>query len=236
MPATALLRAFGITGDEQIKKLFEDVDIDPNVKYILATLLQDPSSNQEEGLIELYKRIRPGDPATSDNAKQMVHNLFFNPARYDLSRVGRYRMNQKFNQELDVEKQENRILRPEDIVLILKEIIRLNNDPSAIPDNIDHLGNHRVKTLGELLQDRLRISFARMERITKDRMSTSDTSTVLPSQLINARPFVAALKEFFSSGQLSQFMDQHNPLSELEHKRRLSSLGPGGLTKERATF
>ena len=236
MPATALLRAFGITGDEQIKKLFEDVDIDPNVKYILATLLQDPSSNQEEGLIELYKRIRPGDPATSDNAKQMVHNLFFNPARYDLSRVGRYRMNQKFNQELDVEKQENRILRPEDIVLILKEIIRLNNDPSAIPDNIDHLGNHRVKTLGELLQDRLRISFARMERITKDRMSTSDTSTVLPSQLINARPFVAALKEFFSSGQLSQFMDQHNPLSELEHKRRLSSLGPGGLTRERASF
>jgi len=234
--ATALLRAFGIADDEKIKKLFEDVDTDPNVKYILATLLQDPSSNENEGTVELYKRIRPGDPATADNAKQMVHNLFFNPARYDLSRVGRFRLNRKFSQNLDVEKTENRVLRPEDAVLIIKEIIRLNNDPSAMPDDIDHLGNHRVKTLGELLQDRLRISFARMERIIKDRMSTSDAATVLSSQLINSRPFVAALKEFFASGQLSQFMDQHNPLSELEHKRRLSALGPGGLTRERASF
>src|SRR3989344_2408677 len=194
--ATALLRAFGIADDEKIKKLFEDVDTDPNVKYILATLLQDPSSNENEGTVELYKRIRPGDPATADNAKQMVHNLFFNPARYDLSRVGRFRLNRKFSQNLDVEKTENRVLRPEDAVLIIKEIIRLNNDPSAMPDDIDHLGNHRVKTLGELLQDRLRISFARMERIIKDRMSTSDAATVLSSQLINSRPFVAALKEF----------------------------------------
>ena len=236
VPATALLRAFGITKDEEIKKIFEDVDTDPNVKYILATILQDPSSNEEEGLIELYKRIRPGDPATPDNARQMVHNLFFNASRYDLSKVGRFRMNKRFNEELALDKTENRVLRKEDIVMILKEIIRLNNDPTAEPDNIDHLGNRRVKTLGELLQDRLRIAFARMERITKDRMSTSDLTTVLPSQLINSRPFVAALKEFFASGQLSQFMDQHNPLSELEHKRRLSALGPGGLTRERASF
>lgn len=234
--ATALLRAFGIKDDEEIKKLFADVDTDPNVKYILATILQDPSSNEEEGLIELYKRIRPGDPATPDNAKQMIHNLFFNPSRYDLSKVGRFRMNKRFGENLNVEKAENRVLRVEDIVNLLREIIRLNNDPSSQPDNIDHLGNRRVKTLGELLQDRLRIAFARMERIIKDRMSTSELATVLPSQLINSRPFVAALKEFFSSGQLSQFMDQDNPLSELEHKRRLSALGPGGLTRERASF
>ena len=234
--ATALLRAFGITKDEEIKKLFADVDTDPNIKYILATILQDPSSTEDEGLIELYKRIRPGDPATPDNARQMIHNLFFNASRYDLSKVGRFRINKKFNEELDLEDPQNRILKPQDIINILRELILLNNNPSAMPDNIDHLGNRRVKTLGELLQDRLRVSFARMERIIKDRMSTSDIATVLPSQLINARPFVAALKEFFASGQLSQFMDQHNPLAELEHKRRLSALGPGGLSRERASF
>ena len=234
--ATALLRAFGIASDDEIKKLFQDVDTNPNTKYILATILQDPSSSQEEGLIELYKRIRPGDPATADNAKQMIHNMFSLFSRYDLSRVGRFRMNKRFNQNLDIEIEKNRVLRPEDIVLVLKEIIRLNNDSSSEQDNIDHLGNRRVKTLGELLQDRLRVAFSRMERNIKDRMSTSDVATVMPSQLINARPFVAAVKEFFSSGQLSQFMDQHNPLSELEHKRRLSALGPGGLQRERASF
>jgi DNA-directed RNA polymerase subunit beta len=234
--ATALLRAFGVVGDDEIKKLFEDVDTDPNVKFILATILQDPSSNADEGLIELYKRIRPGDPATIDNARQMVNNLFFNNSRYDLSKVGRFRMNKRFKQELDLDDPKNRVLRVEDIVNIMKEIIRLNNDPSSMQDNIDHLGNRRVKTLGELLQDRLRVAFARMERVIKDRISTSDIATVLPSQLINSRPFIAALKEFFASGQLSQFMDQHNPLAELEHKRRLSALGPGGLTRERASF
>ena len=228
--------SLGLVKDDEIKKMFEDVDTDPNMKYILATILQDPSSNQEEGLIELYKRIRPGDPATVDSARQAVINLFTNPSRYDLSKVGRFRLNKRFSQEIDYEDPKNRVLRLEDIVLLLKEIIRLNNDPNAKPDNIDHLGNRRVKTLGELLQDRLRVAFARMERIIKDRISTSDIATVLPSQLINSRPFVAALKEFFASGQLSQFMDQENPLSELEHKRRLSALGPGGLTRERASF
>ncbi|MDP2648107.1 MAG: DNA-directed RNA polymerase subunit beta [Candidatus Yanofskybacteria bacterium] len=236
VPATALLRAFGIGTDEEIKKLFEDVDTDANTKYILATILADPSSNEEEGLIEMYKRIRPGDPATPDTARQMIHNLFFNSARYDLSKVGRFRMNKRFSQDLDLEDKKFRVLSKEDIINLMKEIIRLNNDEGSQPDSIDHLGNRRVKTLGELLQDRLRIAFSRMERIIKDRMSTSDVATVLPSQLINARPFVAALKEFFSSGQLSQFMDQQNPLSELEHKRRLSAMGPGGLTRERASF
>src|SRR3989338_7649729 len=233
--ATALLRAFGIGKDEDIKKLFADVDTDENMKHILATIAQDPSSSEAEGLIEVYKRIRPGDPATAENSKQMIHNMFFNFSSYDLSKVGRHRMNQRFGGDYDLT-DKNRTLKPEDIVNTLKEIIRLNNNPLAHQDNIDHLSNRRVKILGELLQDKLRVAFTQMERIIKDRMSTMDVESVLPSQLINPRPFVARLKEFFASGQLSQFMDQYNPLSELEHKRRLSAMGPGGLTRERASF
>ncbi|MBI2062733.1 MAG: DNA-directed RNA polymerase subunit beta [Candidatus Yanofskybacteria bacterium] len=235
IPATSILRAFGIGKDEEIKKLFEDVDTDPEMKYIVSTIVADAASNQDEGLIEMYKRIRPGDPATVDNARQMINNMFFNFSRYDLSRVGRYRMNQRFQKNYPLD-EKNRVLKVEDIIDIMRELIHLNNDPTAQPDNIDHLGNRRVKTLGELLQDKLRLSFARMERIIKDRMSTLDIATIVPGQLINSRPFVAAVKEFFSSGQLSQFMDQVNPLAELEHKRRLSALGPGGLTRERASF
>ncbi len=235
IPATSLLRAFGIGKDTEITKLFEDVDTDPEMKYIVATIVQDPASSEEEGLKEVYKRIRPGDLATAEDARQMIRNIFFNFSRYDLSRVGRHRMNQRFNTDYKLD-ETDRVLKPEDIVNTLREIIKLNNNPMAQPDNIDHLGNRRVKTLGELLQDKLRVSFSRMERIAKDRMSTLDIETMMPSQLINPRPFVASLKEFFSSGQLSQFMDQINPLSELEHKRRLSALGPGGLTRERASF
>jgi DNA-directed RNA polymerase subunit beta len=235
IPATSLLRAFGIGKDEEIKKLFEDIDNNPEMQYIVSTLIADPASSEEEGLIEVYKRIRPGDPATVDNARQMVNNTFFNFSRYDLSRVGRHRMNQRFQKNYPLD-EKNRTLKVEDIIDVTREIIRLNNDPEAQPDNIDHLGNRRVKTLGELIQDRLRLAFARIERIAKDRMSTLDINTLIPAQLINPRPFIAAVKEFFSSGQLSQFMDQVNPLAELEHKRRLSALGPGGLTRERASF
>ena len=235
IPATSILRAFGIGSDEAIQKLFSDIDNDSNTQYIVPTLVQDPATNEDEGLIEMYKRIRPGDPATIDNARQMIKNMFFNFTRYDLSRVGRHRMNSRFNEKHPLD-EKNRILKPTDIVNVLREIICLNNNSSADPDNIDHLGNRRVKTLGELLQDKLRASFAKMERIIKDRMSTQDLNAVIPAQLINPRPFVAALKEFFASGQLSQFMDQINPLAELEHKRRLSALGPGGLTRERASF
>ncbi len=235
IPATSILRAFGIGKDEDIKKLFADVDNNPEMQYIVSTIVADAASSEEEGLIEMYKRIRPGDPATVDNARQMINNMFFNFSRYDLSRVGRHRTNQRFQRDYPLD-EKNRTLKVEDIIDVLKEIIRLNNNPEAQPDNIDHLGNRRVKTLGELLQDKLRLSFTRMERIVKDRMSTSDLETVIPAQLINSRPFVAAVKEFFSSGQLSQFMDQVNPLAELEHKRRLSALGPGGLTRERASF
>ena len=235
IPATALLRAFGIGQDKEIAKLFEDVDIDQDMKYIVSTIVQDPASNEDEGLIEVYKRIRPGDLATADDARQMIRNIFFNFSRYDLSQVGRHRMNQRFGTSHGLD-ETDRVLKPEDIANTLREIIKLNNNPMAQADNIDHLGNRRVKTLGELLQDKLRVAFSRMERIVKDRMSTLDIETMVPAQLINPRPFVASLKEFFSSGQLSQFMDQVNPLSELEHKRRLSAMGPGGLTRERASF
>ncbi|HEY4506942.1 MAG TPA: DNA-directed RNA polymerase subunit beta [Candidatus Paceibacterota bacterium] len=235
IPATSILRAFGVGKDEDIKKLFEDIDTDKEMQYIVSTIVADAASNEEEGLIEMYKRIRPGDPATVDNARQMINNMFFNFSRYDLSRVGRYRMNQRFQKDYELD-EKNRVLKIDDMVTVMREIIRLNNDPASQPDNIDHLGNRRVKTLGELLQDKLRLSFSRMERIIKDRMSTLDTTTIVPGQLINSRPFVASIKEFFSSGQLSQFMDQVNPLAELEHKRRLSALGPGGLTRERASF
>lgn len=235
IPATTILRAFGYSSDDEIRKLFKDVDTDPNLKFIDVTIIQDPSSNQEEGLIEVYRRIRPGELATPDNAKSMIFNLFFNFDRYDLSEVGRYRMNKRFSKNYPLN-EKNRVLKPEDVVLTIKEIIRLNNDPEARPDVVDHLGNRRVRTVGEQLQDKLRIILNRIERIAKDRMSTMDLTNVLPSQLINPRQFVAGLREFFASGQLSQFMDQTNPLSELEHKRRVSAMGPGGLTKERATF
>lgn len=235
VPATSLLRAFGYSTDKEIQDLFSDVDTDPSTKYIEATIRQDPSSNIDEGLIEVYRRIRPGDLASVDNAKQMIHNMFFNFDRYDLSIVGRHRMNKRFDKNYDLTR-DNRTLKPEDIIFTLREIIRLNNGPSAKPDNIDHLGNRRVKTITEQLQEKLRVALSRIERIVKDRMSTLDIDTVLPSHLINSKPFIAALKEFYASGQLSQFMDQTNPLSELEHKRRLSAMGPGGLTRERASF
>src|SRR3989344_3783500 len=166
--ATALLRAFGLGNDEDIKKRFADVDSDPDMKYIASTIIQDSSSNEEEGLIEVYKRIRPGDPATVENAKQMVRNMFMSFSRYDLSRVGRHRMNLRFatNHELN---EDNRTLKLEDLIAVMREIIKLNNMPGAEPDNIDHLGNRRVKTLGELLQDKLRLAFSRMERTIKDR-------------------------------------------------------------------
>ncbi len=173
--------------------------------------------------------------ATEENAKQMVDSMFFDFDRYDFGAVGRYRLNQRL--EIDRENiKENRVLNVEDFVLIIKEIIRMNNDPQAVADDIDHLGNRRVRGVGELVQNKMRIGFARMGRNIRDRMSTCDVDTVVPGQIINSRPVSASIKEFFSSSQLSQFMDQVNPLAELEHKRRLSALGPGGLTRERAGF
>lgn len=236
--ATSILRAFGIGDDETIISLFKDVDTHPLNHYIEATINKDAAKSEEEGYAEVYKRIRPGDLATADNAKSLIHSMFFKFERYDLGAVGRFKFNQRFGFPSDretVTKEENRILNKEDIVTIMREIIRLNiNQEDA--DDVDHLGNRRVRAIGELVQSRFRIGLARMERIVKDRMSTQDISTLTPAKLINARPVIGAVREFFMSSQLSQFMDQTNPLSELEHKRRLSAMGPGGLTRERAGF
>ncbi len=232
--ATSLLRAFGFATDEQILDLFKDSDINPDLKYIEATLKKDSAENEADGLIEVYKRIRPGDLAAPDNAKQLIDNMFFNFSRYDFGRVGRYKLNQRFEQNIPITK-ENRVLLKDDIINIIKEIIRLNITQEAA-DDIDHLGNRRIRAVGELVQNKFRIGLARMERIIKDRMSTLDITSLTPNKLINARPVISAVKEFFMSSQLSQFMDQVNPLAELEHKRRLSAMGPGGLSRERAGF
>ena len=234
IPVTTLLRIFGLIKDEDILKEFKDVD-NGEIQFMKETLERDPSRSQEDAWIEIYRRIRPGDLAAIDNAKQLIENMFKNFERYDLSEVGRYKLNQRLGIKTPLNK-EYRILRKEDLILIIKEIIKLNNDPETPGDDIDHLGNRRVRTLGELLQNKMRVGLARLERIGRDRMSTLDIYNLQPAQLINSRPLMAVVKEFFISSQLSQFMNQINPLSELEHKRRLSAMGPGGLTKERAGF
>ncbi len=232
MAVTTLLRALGVT-EARMKETFKDVDTG-KVSHLEITLDKDPTKGQNEALIEVYRRLRPGDLATVDNAKSLIENMFYNYKRFDFSRVGRYKINKRLN--LDVPNTlENRVMRLEDIEAIIAELMRLNNtqDPA---DDIDSLANRRIKLVGELVQRQFRIGLLRMERNTKDRMSMSEIETVGPGQLINARPIVAAVREFFASSQLSQFMDQINPLSELAHKRRLSSMGPGGLSRERAGF
>ena len=232
IPVTTLLRALGMT-EASMKEAFKHVD---NAKdsFLQATLDKDPSKGHAEALIEVYRRLRPGDLATVDNARSLLENMFYNFKRFDFSRVGRYKINQRLG--LDVANTaENRIMRLEDLVAIVAELIRMNvtQEPG---DDIDSLSNRRIKMVGELVQRQFRIGLLRMVRNTQDRMSMSEIETVQPGQLINARPVVAAVREFFASSQLSQFMDQINPLSELAHKRRLSSMGPGGLSRERAGF
>ncbi len=234
IPITTILRAFGYKTNEEIIKLFSDVNTDKDRDFIKNTLEKDPSVTQGEAFVEVYKRIRPGDLATVENAQSYIEGAFFDIKKYDLSRVGRYKMNKRL--DLDVKNiRENQVLRRDDLVEIIKEIIRLNNG-LGIADDIDNLGNRRVKTVGELLQNKFRMGLLRVERIIRDRMSTNDPNITTASQLINVRPIVAAVREFFASSQLSQFMEQTNPLGELAHKRKLSSLGPGGLTRERAGF
>lgn len=229
---TTLLRALGMT-ESKIKDSFKHVD-QGKLSYIDATLEKDPAKGQNDALIEVYRRLRPGDLATVDNARSLLENMFYNFKRFDFSRVGRYKINKRL--DLDVANTtENRVMRLADLEAIVAEIIRLNNTQEPA-DDIDSLANRRVKLVGELVQRQFRIGLLRMERNTKDRMSMSEIETVQPGQLINARPVVAAVREFFASSQLSQFMDQINPLSELAHKRRLSSMGPGGLSRERAGF
>lgn len=232
IPVTTLLRALGMS-ENAMKETFKHVD-QGKASHLQATLDKDATRGQSDALIEVYRRLRPGDLATVDNARSLVENMFYNFKRFDFSRVGRYKINKRLN--LDVPNTtENRVMRLEDLTAIIAELIRLNNTQEPA-DDIDSLANRRVKLVGELVQRQFRIGLLRMERNTKDRMSMSEIETVTPGQLINARPVVAAVREFFASSQLSQFMDQINPLSELAHKRRLSSMGPGGLSRERAGF
>jgi len=246
--ATTLLRAFGFVDDKTLKEKFQDVNKGEK-DYIEETLKRDITHNQAEALVEVYQRIRPGDMGTPDTARELIENMFFNFERYDLSRVGRWRMWQRLpelrkvlktkSKQKDLDEEisiKERVLKPEDVLAVLREIIRLNNDPEANPDQIDHLGNRRVRPFTEFLINRLRLGLMRMERTVKDRMSTLDISTMIPVQLINPKPVMAVVREFFTSSQLCQFMDNENPLAELEHKRRLTATGPGGLTRERAGF
>jgi DNA-directed RNA polymerase subunit beta len=240
VPVTTLVRALGYASNDDIKAFFADVDDDPEHQYISATLDKDPSSSVEDALIELYRKIRPGDPPTVENARNLLTSLFFNGRRFDLSKVGRFKLDKNLGISEDEAREraldkERRVLDNQDFISIIRKLIQLNNGTGEA-DDIDHLGNRRVRAVGELLQNQFRMGLIRMERIIKERMTISDSLTVSAASLINARPVVAAIKEFFGSSQLSQFMDQTNPLAELTHKRRLSALGPGGLSRERAGF
>ncbi|MBQ6486111.1 DNA-directed RNA polymerase subunit beta [Candidatus Saccharibacteria bacterium] len=233
IPVTTFLRALGMQKDSEIKKTFEKVDNGP-IKYIESTIDKDTSTSQAQALLEVYRRLRPGDLATVENAKSMVERTFFDYKRYDYSRVGRFKMNQRLGFDTPNDS-EHRTLQMQDLVAIISEIIRLNNTQEPA-DDIDSLANRRVKLVGELVQRQFRLGMLRLQRNILDRMSMANPEEVTPSQLLNSRPVVAAVKEFFSTSQLSQLMDETNPFSELAHKRRLSSMGPGGLTRERAGF
>ncbi|RPI86075.1 MAG: DNA-directed RNA polymerase subunit beta [Chloroflexi bacterium] len=227
--------------DEELLELFGDVDNNPDRMYITSTLYQEPDWDltgkqtiSEAALLEFFKRMRPGDPATLENAREFLEEQLFDQRHYDLERVGRYKLNQKLDLHSRVPITHRNITKW-DIIRLVRQMIMINNG-TINPDDIDHLGNRRAKTVGELIQNKLRIGLRRMERVIKERMSIRDQDQISPITLINIRPVVAALREFFGSSQLSQFMDQTNPLAELRHKRTLSALGPGGLRRERAGF
>ena len=253
IPATVLIRALGYSSDEEILELFD------NHPSIAMTLAKDSSENTEQALIEIYKRLRPGEPPTVDSARSLLHGFFFDARRYDLGNVGRYKIDKKLkhgilkhiNEQEQVWSDEEqsyietddkpgynsyiRYLTKPDIIGTVKMFLRLVDGEFAA-DDIDHLGNRRLRCVGELLQNQFRIGLSRMERVVRERMTIQDVESITPQVLVNIRPVVAAIKEFFGSSQLSQFMDQTNPLAELTHKRRLSALGPGGLSRERAGF
>src|SRR3954451_9839516 len=227
--------------DEDVLELFQHME-QTDHQYIKVTLDKDPARHSKEALMELYKRLRPGDPPTLDNARSLLESLLFSSRRYDLAKVGRYKLNKNL-WEKDPRPETRahapdakvRVLRPDDIYKIVERLIDLNNGKGAA-DDIDHLGNRRVRTVGELIQQQFRVGLLRMERVVKERMSLQDPDTATPNALVNIRPVVAAMREFFGGSQLSQFMDQNNPLAELTNKRRLSALGPGGLSRDRAGF
>ncbi|MBI5152020.1 DNA-directed RNA polymerase subunit beta [Candidatus Peregrinibacteria bacterium] len=234
IPITSLLRIMGYESDKSILQEFADVSLPPNIDYILLTLEKDPAKTVDESYQQIYKKLRPGDLATPENAKSLIQSMFFDYKKYDMGPVARYKLNKKFGLDIPNVK-EYHTFQPRDLVEILRQMIRVNNGEAG-PDDIDHLSNRRIRAVGELVQNKFRIGLLRSERIAKDRMSVMDAETVTPTQLVNSRPVTAALREFYASSQLSQFMDQINPLAELAHKRRLSAMGPGGLSRERASF
>ncbi len=233
-PVTTLLRAFGASTNTEIEKLFDKSDEEVK-KMIEKTLTLDVTHNSDEAFVDIYKHIRDGDLATSENAKEFIQGLFSSD-RYDLSEVGRYRFNDRFGLSTKDKDLKNQTLSLEDLVLIVNKIVELNNTEDAESDDIDHLGMRRVRYVGEMMQRQVRIGMSRLKRNIQDRMSTVDVETSLPVQFLNARPFSAAIKDFFIANSLAQFMDQQNILAELENLRTLSALGPGGLTRERAGF
>ena len=261
--ATAFLRALGVASDEEMLDLFKDVDTDENHKYIVSTLERDPAFEEKDthfrqddlhaiwewlkpdqeydatlakriavAQIEFYRRLRPGEPPSLENARTLIKSLFFDPRRYDLGRVGRYKLNRRLGQ---TDNSDLRVLTLRDMISVISTMIKVNRSEGR-PDDIDHLGNRRVRAVGELVQNQVRVGLLRMERMVKEKMTLVDPEAAAPQGLVNIRPVVAAVREFFGGSQLSQFMDQTNPLAELTHKRRLSALGPGGLSRERAGF
>ncbi len=229
-PATLLVRALGLAETRE-----EIIELLGSSEMVLRTLDRDPATTKEESLIELYKRFRPGEPPTIDSARTLLDGLFFNPQRYDLAKVGRYKMDKKLG--FTPEENDSSTLTDEDIIRTMRYIIGLHNgDEGFATDDIDHFGNRRIRSVGELIQNQFRIGLSRMERVVRERMSMQEPDEITPQSLVNIRPIVAAIKEFFGSSQLSQFMDQTNPAAGITHKRRLSALGPGGLSRERAGF
>ena len=229
-PATLLVRALGLAETRE-----EIIELLGSSEMVLRTLDRDPATTKEESLIELYKRFRPGEPPTIDSARTLLDGLFFNPQRYDLAKVGRYKMDKKLG--FTPEENDSSVLTDEDIIRTMRYIIGLHEgDEGFATDDIDHFGNRRIRSVGELIQNQFRIGLSRMERVVRERMSMQEPDEITPQSLVNIRPIVAAIKEFFGSSQLSQFMDQTNPAAGITHKRRLSALGPGGLSRERAGF
>jgi DNA-directed RNA polymerase subunit beta len=226
-PVTVLLKALGYMDNDRLVELFKGAEC------IKATVERDHTASEEEALIDIYRKLRPGEPPTVESAKGLLENLFFNERRYDLARVGRYKLNKKLGLSVPLNVT---VLTREDILEAVRYIVNLNEGRGGSIDDIDHFGNRRVRTVGELIQNQIRIGLSRMERVVRERMTTQDIDSITPQTLMNIRPVVAAIKEFFGSSQLSQFMDQTNPLAGLTHKRRLSALGPGGLSRERAGF